>query len=292
MHTSILRNRVTRWGTAVLLAAVPAATAVPAQARPVSSALPATGQAALWSAGRLTVSGPVAKPQPIASVTKVMTAYRVLADHPLKPGEQGPMITVLASEVSAYHAARRNGESVIPVAAGEQISEHKALEAMLLPSANDMARILARWDAGSIDGFVARMNETAAQVGMDNTHYADPAGVNTATVSTAPDLLRLDQNAMANPVLAGVVGEKSAAVPVAGKVRNSNPLLGTDGFVGTKTGWTSAAGSCLMFAVRQGAGHDRDRLAYGVLLGQPGGPESGTIFMAARRMAAAARAGR
>ncbi|WP_194916295.1 D-alanyl-D-alanine carboxypeptidase family protein [Catenulispora rubra] len=290
MRTPILRRRVARWGTAVLLAAVPATTAVPAEALPISP-LPSTGQAALWFAGHSMTGGPVSTPQPIASVTKVMTAYQVLADHPLKPGDQGPTITVLASEVTAYRAARLGGESVIPVAAGERISEHTALEAMLLPSANDMARILARWDAGGISGFVSRMNATAALLGMRNTHYADPAGVNTATVSTATDQLRLDQMAMADPVLAGVVGEKSATVPVAGTVRNSNPLLGTDGFVGTKTGWTTAAGSCLMFAAREPDRHGGARMVYGVLLGQPGGPSSGAIFASATRMVNAARAG-
>ncbi|MEY9862997.1 D-alanyl-D-alanine carboxypeptidase [Catenulispora sp. GAS73] len=290
MRTPILRRRFARWGTAVLMTAAPAATAVPAQALP-SSPLPPTGQAALWSAGHVMTSGPVSTPQPIASVTKVMTAYQVLTDHPLRPGDQGPTITVLASEVTDYRAARLGGESVIPVAAGERISERTALEAMLLPSANDMARVLARWDAGSISGFVSRMNATAALLGMRNTHYADPAGVNTATVSTATDQLRLDQMAMANAVLAGVVGEKSATVPVAGTVHNSNPLLGTDGFVGTKTGWTSPAGSCLMFAAREADRHGGVHMVYGVLLGQPGGPSSAKVFMAARRMVDAARSG-
>lgn len=79
------------------------------------------------------------------------------------------------------------------------------------------------------------MNAAAAGVGMHHTHYADPSCLDTATVSTATDQLLLDQAAMANPALAGV-GEKPATVPAAGAVRGSDPLLGIDGFVGTKSG--------------------------------------------------------
>jgi D-alanyl-D-alanine carboxypeptidase (penicillin-binding protein 5/6) len=291
MRTPTLRRRVARWGTAVLLA-VPTAVAPPVHASArLHLSLPRTGQAVLFFDGHGSVSGPVDKAQPIASVAKVMTAYQVLLDHPLRPGDQGPTITVLASEAGAYRTARRNGESVIPVAAGERIDERTALEAMLLPSANDMARILARWDAGSITAFVSRQNATAARLGMRTTHYTDPAGVYTATVSTATDQLLLDEAAMANPVLAGVVAEKTATVPVAGTVHNSNRLLGTDGFIGTKTGWTTAAGSCLMFAAREPDHQGHLHTIYGVLLGQPGGPTSPAIFNAAARMVSAARAG-
>ena len=291
MRNPITRRRVARWGTAAIMAAVPAAVTVPAQAA-LQVPLPRTGQAALSVDGHGMITSPAAAPRPIASVTKAMTAYQVLQDHPLRPGDQGPTITVLASEAAAYRAARLRGESVIPVAAGERISERTALTAMLLPSANDMARILARWDAGGIGGFVARANATAARLGMSHTHYADPAGVDTGTVSTAADQLLLDEAAMANPAFAGIVGQKSAAVPVAGTVHNSNGLLGTGGFVGVKTGWTTPAGQCLMFAAREPDRHGGTHMVYGVLLGQPGGPHAaGVLFTTAARMVNAARAG-
>ena len=292
MRTSILQRRIARWGTAALLAAVPTATtAPPVQAAATGATLPPSGQAALSVDGHSTVGGPAGTPRPIASLAKVMTAYQILLDHPVRPGSQGPMITVLPSEATATTAARSGGESVIPVAAGERMSVRAALEAMLLPSANNMARILARWDAGGISGFASRENATAARLGMSHTHYADPAGVTTATVSTAADQVLLDRAAMANPVLAGVVGEKSATVPVAGTVHNANRLLGTDGFIGTKTGWTTAAGACLMFAARATDRHGTAHTVYGVLLGQPGGPGSPAIFTTAERMVDAARAG-
>jgi serine-type D-Ala-D-Ala carboxypeptidase (penicillin-binding protein 5/6) len=290
MSTPTLRRRVARWGTAALMAAVPTANGLPAHAS-ARIPLPPTGQAAVSVDGHGVIASRAAAPQPIASVAKVMTAYQVLLDHPLRPGDQGLPIMVLPSEAVAYRAARRGGESTVPVAAGERISERAALEAMLLPSANDMARILARWDAGSISGFVSRMNATATRLGMSHTHYQDPAGVDIATVSTAADQLLLDRAAMANPALAGVVAEKTATVPVAGTVHNSNRLLGTDGFVGVKTGWTTAAGSCLMFAARETSRHGGAHMVYGVLLGQPGGPDSSAIFTSATRMVDAARSG-
>jgi D-alanyl-D-alanine carboxypeptidase (penicillin-binding protein 5/6) len=74
-------------------------------------------------------------------------------------------------------------------------------------------------------------------------------------------------------------------------VHNSNRLLGTDGFVGVKSGWTTAAGQCLMFAAREADRHGGMHMVYGVLLGQPGGQSSQTVFNTAKRMVDAARAG-
>ena len=109
---------------------------------------PEAGVSAADITGLGVVAGPGAHRRvPIASVAKVMTAYIVLRDHPLRPGQQGPDIIVQAGEAAAYPAEVRNGDSLVPVTAGERISERHALEALLLPSADNMAWILARWDA-------------------------------------------------------------------------------------------------------------------------------------------------
>jgi serine-type D-Ala-D-Ala carboxypeptidase (penicillin-binding protein 5/6) len=273
--------------------------AVLAENTPASAAtshlpFPSYGQAAiaLEGAGLLGTSGNVSTPHPTASVAKVMDAYQVLTDHPLGVNDSGPIITVLASEAKAYQAARNSGQTLVPVYAGERISERNALEAMLLPSANDMARILARWDAGSISAFVAKENRMAAKLGMTHTHFSDPAGVDSHTVSTAPDLVKLDQAAMAVPTFARVVSETSAKVPAAGVVHNSNRLLGQGGVIGTKTGWTSPAGGCLMFAARVKARDGSYKMVYGVVLGMPGSvPASAKLAAAtARKLVDAARA--
>ena len=167
-----------------------------------------------------------------------MTAYLVLRDHPLRLGEDGPTITLTDADVADTDRRRRQQESVVPIAAGEQLTERQALQALLLPSANNIAAVLARWDAGSADRFVARMNATARSLGMTHTRYTDPSGYDDATVSTAADQVRIVDRAMRLPVFASIVATPSATLPVAGTVHNTNTLLGHNGFVGVKTGST------------------------------------------------------
>ncbi|MEV4538727.1 D-alanyl-D-alanine carboxypeptidase [Asanoa sp. NPDC049518] len=209
------------------------------------------------------------KPVPIASVTKVMTAYVILAEHPLKAGEQGPTLTVSAEQAAAYPSERARGESLVEVEAGEEISERQALQAVLLPSANNMARILAAWDSGTVDAFVDKMNATAEELGMSDTHYTDPSGLDPDTVSTAKDQVILATKAMALPAFAEIVKQKTAVIPVAGEVKNYNELVGHNGVVGIKTGSTDEALGCLVFAaVVTVAG--RRLTVVGAVLGQPG----------------------
>jgi D-alanyl-D-alanine carboxypeptidase (penicillin-binding protein 5/6) len=132
----------------------------------------------------------------------------------------------------------------VAVAAGEAISERHALEVLLLPSADNMAWRLARWDAGSQAAFAARMNAAARRLGMTGTSYTDPSGLNPSTASTAADQVRLGMAAMQVPALAAIVDMPTAVVPVAGTIRNTNTLLGQDGIAGLKTGSTRAAGGC------------------------------------------------
>ena len=212
---------------------------------------------------------------PIASVAKLMTAYVILQDHPLSGGGSGPDITVEPSEAAAYPSQARHGDSLVAIAAGEAISERHALEALLLPSADNMAWILARWDAGSQDAFVARMNATARTLGMNGTSYTDPSGLDPSTTSTAADQVRLGMAAMQVPALAAIVAMPTAVVPVAGAIRNTNTLLGQDGIAGLKTGSTQAGGGCLLVAAWQEVG-GRETLIVAATFGQPG--TAGTIL--------------
>jgi D-alanyl-D-alanine carboxypeptidase (penicillin-binding protein 5/6) len=231
---------------------------------------PAYGQAAFVRTGQSKVhAGPHQHPAAIASLAKVMTAYLVLRDHPLTPVEDGPTIMLTDADVADTDRRRGRAESVVSVAAGEQLTERQALQALLLPSANNIAAVLARWDAGSVDRFVAAMNATARSLGMTHTRYTDPSGYDDATVSTAADQVRIVVRAMRLPVFASIVATRSATLPVAGTVRNTNTLLGRDGFVGVKTGSDEAAGGC--FAFRAVRWIDGKRTAItGVVLGQPG----------------------
>jgi D-alanyl-D-alanine carboxypeptidase (penicillin-binding protein 5/6) len=234
-----------------------------------STVWPAHGQAAVQVGQSQVHAGPNQHAAAIASLAKVMTAYLVLRDHPLRLGEDGPTITLTDADVADTDRRRGQHESVVSIAAGEQLTERQALQALLLPSANNIAAVLARWDAGSADRFVARMNATARSLGMTHTRYTDPSGYDDATVSTAADQVRIVDRAMRQPVLASVAATPSATLPVAGSVRNTNTLLGHDGFVGVKTGSTAAAGGCLAFRAIRWIDGKRTTIT-GVVLGQPG----------------------
>jgi D-alanyl-D-alanine carboxypeptidase (penicillin-binding protein 5/6) len=235
-----------------------------------STVWPAAGQAAFIETGQRQIqAGPNQHAAPIASIAKVMTAYVVLRDHPFSLGEDGPTITLTDADVVDTDRRRDNDQSVVSIAPGEQLTELQALQALLLPSANNIAAVLARWDAGSTHRFAARMNATARALGMTQTHYTDPSGFEPATVSTAADQVRLVVRAMSLPTFARIVATPSVWLPVAGNVHNTDRLLGLGGFVGVKTGNTDAAGGCFAFRAIRWI-HGKRTTITGVVLGQPG----------------------
>jgi serine-type D-Ala-D-Ala carboxypeptidase (penicillin-binding protein 5/6) len=188
------------------------------------------------------------QPVPIASLAKIMTAYLVLGDHPLPAGESGPAITVTAADAAAYASDQRQAQSVVRVVPGEKLTERQALEAMLIPSGNNIADLLARWDAGSVAAFVAKMNAAAHALGLRQTRYADASGADPSTVSTAADQFRLTTLALQIAAFRQIVAMPQVTLPVAGLAYNVNAALGHDGIVGVKTGSSSHAGGCLAFA--------------------------------------------
>lgn len=208
-------------------------------------------------------------PAPIASLAKVMTAYVVLTRHPLRAGRAGYTITVTAGDVRDTAGRRAGGQSTVPVRAGEELTQRQALQALLLPSANNVAAMLAVAEAGSQEQFVARMNRQARALGMRDTRYTDPSGFQPSTVSTAADQLILADAAMAIPEFARIVRQREAVIPVAGRIANTDRLLGRDGFVGIKTGSMAAAGGCFMFRSVQRVRGVRV-VVTGVVLGRAG----------------------
>lgn len=245
---------------------------------------PAFGQAAFIRSDESQIhAGPHQHRAAIASLAKVMTAYLVLRDHPLRLGEEGLTITLTDGDVADTELRRGRDESVVSVAAGEQLTERQALQALLLPSANNIAVVLARWDAGSVLSFVSRMNATARSLGMTRTHYTDPSGYDDTTVSTAADQVRIVVQAMRVPAFANIVATPSAWLPVAGIVHNTDALLGRGGFVGVKTGSDRAAGGCFAFRAIRLIKGKRTTLT-GVVLGQPGHDQIGAGLAAAAAM--------
>jgi D-alanyl-D-alanine carboxypeptidase (penicillin-binding protein 5/6) len=245
---------------------------------------PAYGQAAFIRTGQAHIqAGPNQHAAPIASVAKVMTAYLVLQDHPLRLGQDGPTIRFTDDDVADTDRRRGQHESIVSVAAGERLSERQALQALLIPSANNIAAVLARWDAGSEDRFVARMNATARSLGMTHTRYTDPSGYDDGTMSTAADQVRVLDRAMRLPVFASIVATPSVWLPVAGIVRNTDTLLGYNGFVGVKTGSDDAAGGCFAFRAIRWI-HGKRTTITGVVLGQPGRDQIAAGLAAAEAM--------
>ncbi len=230
---------------------------------------PSAGSAAVGVSGlgKLADSGNEA-PLPAASVAKVMTAVVVMNDKPFPLGQTGGSITITDLDVQAYENDRAQGQSVVAVQAGEVLSEYQALQAMLIPSGNNIAETLARWDAGSVPAFVDRMNQRARSLGLSRTSFADPAGFSAQTVSTPTDLLSLGMAAMTDPVLAQIVREPQAKLPVAGVVYNVDGALGQDGINGIKTGSGLAQGANFLFAAEILIGGHPVTI-FGCVMGQP-----------------------
>jgi D-alanyl-D-alanine carboxypeptidase-like protein len=221
--------------------------AVPGVAAPLP--WPTAGQSAVSVPALGYTAQPGAeRPIPVASLTKMTTALVILHDHPLAPGAAGPLITISADDAAQFGSDTADDQSSVPVSTGEQLSELQMLEAMLLPSANNIAYALAEWDAGPQAAFVAKMNAMAAFLGATNTHFVDASGFDPNSVSTAADCLKIAAAGMQIPVFAQIVAMPSAPFPGAGTIHNVIAGVGTDGIVGLKSGYTSQAGGCLVLA--------------------------------------------
>jgi D-alanyl-D-alanine carboxypeptidase (penicillin-binding protein 5/6) len=255
-----------------------------ARSSPSADGWPRRGQGAYVLDGGRPVASPDQHPVPIASVAKVMTAYVVLQHHPLRAGDSGPRFVVGEDDVVDTETRRRDGQSIVAVRAGEQLTEREALMAILLPSANNVAVLVARQVSGSVAAFVAEMNRAARALGMSHTTYTDPSGYDDGTVSTARDQLRLAQVVAEDETLAAMMATRTYRLPVAGEVTNTNTLLGHDGFVGMKTGSDEAAGGCLMFRAVWPTERGT-RALIGVVLGQRGDHLITAGLSAAQRLA-------
>ncbi len=253
---------------------LPAATAstnalAPTAAQAVSLKWPSYGQAAVGAVGYGTLGTNGKQTSlPTASVAKVMTALAVLKQKPLKIGESGPTIIISQADVDEYTRTIAMDGSNVPVVLGEEITQYEALQALLLPSSNNMAHTLVRWAYGSDENYLRFVNSFAQSLGMKNTKFDDASGYSPDTVSTAEDLVRLAVNAMDNPVIAEIASQQEATIPVAGRIFNVNMLLGRNGIIGVKTGNTEDAGGCFMAAaVRVIDG--RKIIAVSVIMGAP-----------------------
>jgi D-alanyl-D-alanine carboxypeptidase (penicillin-binding protein 5/6) len=239
---------------------------------------PQQGQAAVAVANARPAASPHEQPVPIASLAKVMTAYLTLQRYPLSGAQTGFTLTVSAAQAQTASQDRTQGQSVVAVEAGEQLTERQLLQALLIPSGNNIAQMLAVLVAGSETRFIAQMNAEARALGMNHTLYTDPSGFDPSTVSTAADQLRVFQQTLRSPVFRQIVSLPTVTLPVAGTLTNYDPLL-AEGYPG-KTGSDSAAGGCLAFYTHTTAG-GRRQTAVGVVLGQGQGSDTTALLTAA-----------
>ncbi|WP_256986813.1 D-alanyl-D-alanine carboxypeptidase [Streptomyces sp. BR123] len=250
---------------------------------------PAKGQGAV----RVPGSGDIGtfgeqKPVPTASVAKVMTAYVILKGHPLRKNDPGPAITVDAKAVADGNA--EDESRIQGLTAGTKFSQQDMLKMLMVPSANNAARLLARWDTGSDSeaAFVEKMNAAARELGMKDTTYTDPSGLDAGTVSTATDQLKLAEAVMKDEVFRTIVAMPSAPVKgLAEPLVNNNELLSVQGLSvrGIKTGSSTPAGGTLMWAAYKSVG-DETPLILGTLMDQrvdgpdPNGTKSLALVLA------------
>lgn len=242
---------------AVLVAAVPAATAGAAE-RPPDAGTAASAIVVDGRNGQVMFAKNVDSRRAIASTTKLMTA--LLALERARPRE--------VFTAPPYHALPP--ESRIDLRAGERMTVHDLLRALLLESANDAAVTLAEGISGSREAFVADMNERAAELGLDDTSYANPIGLDDpANYSTARDLADLSLRLMRRPRFRRIVDMPEAELESGARPRvvdNRNDLVARYPWVtGIKTGHTIEAGDVLVGSAR-GRGGAR---VISVVLGEP-----------------------
>lgn len=191
----------------------------------------------LWSRGAETHTA-------MASITKIMTAIVCL-----ESGDLSKTVTVSSNAASV-------GESSAGLRTGEKITLKTLLKGLLVHSGNDAAIAIAEGVAGSVDAFVAQMNEKATQMGLSDTHFINPTGLDAdGHYSSAADICVMERYAMANETFRKIVGKKKTTLSYGGKKRTlstTNALMAAwDSCIGVKTGYTGKAGQCLASAAVQ-----------------------------------------
>jgi len=250
--------------TATLSVALPTDVAKP------SLSWPAQGQAsaAADSYGLLGTSGTMT-PLATASIAKVVTALCVLEKKPLAPGQSGPTYTIGSADMAIYQTYADENGSLLAVTQGEKLTEYQALEALMIPSANNIADSLVRWVFGSQAAYKAYATQFLQTHGLIQTQIGpDASGFDPGTASTASDLATLGELALKNPVLLEIAGKRSATLPGVGTVYNYDTVLGVNGITGLKTGNNDADPGAFLFTANVDVNGTTIPVA-GAVMGEP-----------------------
>ena len=206
--------------------------------------------------------------QPIASISKLVSALVVLNAKPLASvDDPGPTLTFSRADNALYDKYYLLGATITAMPTGSRMSERDALEMMLVVSASNYAEAVTTWAFGSQPGFVRATRDWLAANGLTGTTIVEPTGIDPRNASTATDLIALAKIAMANPVIAQIVGSTALDVPGIPPALNTNNLVGVDGITGIKTGTLEEYGANLLFSATMDVGLEQPLSIVGVRLG-------------------------
>jgi len=217
------------------------------------------------------------EPRPIASISKVITALVILGAKPLEAGQAGPTLNFGKAENDTYDKYYVLGATIAPMKIGSSMSQHDALAMMLMVSASNYAEVASTWAFGSQANTTRATKKWLADNGLTGTTMVEPTGIDPRNVSTPTDLIAIARLAMANPVVAEIVGTRNAELGSLGMQQNRNGVLGVDGINGIKTGTLDEAGSCLLFSAVADVGLDAPITIVGVVLGAANSSSAGDV---------------
>ncbi|MGN6325311.1 D-alanyl-D-alanine carboxypeptidase family protein [Pseudolysinimonas sp.] len=208
---------------------------------------------------------------PMASISKIVTALVILKAKPLSGATTpGPLITFSAADHALYDQYYVQNATIAPMPTGSSMTEHQALETMLVVSASNYAAALSTWAYGSPGAFLAATRTWLAANGLTHTAMVEPTGLDDRNRSTPADLIALGKLAMANAAVAEIVGLHSLDIPgspVDG-MSATNDMLGRNGVDGIKTGTLDTGSDLLFSATVPVPALDRPALrVFGVVLG-------------------------
>ena len=206
---------------------------------------------------------------PMASISKLITAMVVLGARPLGTSGAGRTITWDKADAALYDKYYLLNATIAAMKNGSSMSEHDALETMLVVSACNYAEAMANWAFGSQAGFVSATKKWLTAHGLTGTTMVEPTGLDNRNKSTPSDLIALGKLAMADPAVAAMVGKTNLDVPALAGLPSTNDLLGTDGINGIKTGTLDSDGSDLLFSAVVPIQSGTTLTIIGVVLGGP-----------------------
>lgn len=265
---------------------------------PATIMLPLVGESAVSISGADDYLGPTADgifassggngALPMASISKLVTAMVVLNARPLGATGTGRTITWSKADSALYDKYFVLNATIAAMKNGSSMSEHDALETMLVVSACNYAEAMAVWAFGSKAGFVSGTKRWLTAHDLTGTTMVEPTGLDDRNTSTPSDLIAIGKLAMADPAIAAMVAKTSLDVPALAGMPSTNDLLGTDGVNGVKTGTLDSDGSDLLFSAVVPVSTSTTLNVIGVVLG---GQTRGSVDSDVRKLIASIKSG-